>query len=67
MAPVGIPAALADLTARAQAGQVLDFAHQRLYTGHYVCVMRQGHPLADGPMDLDCGAHPNLKLAEVPR
>ena len=47
------PAALADLTARAQAGQVLDFAHQRLYTGHYVCVMRQGHPLADAPMDLD--------------
>ena len=26
------------------------------------------HRLAsDGPMDLDCGAHPNLKLAEVPR
>ena len=47
------PAALADLTARAQAGQVLDFSHQRLYSGHYVCVLRQGHPLADTPMDLD--------------
>ena len=22
---------------------------------------------SDGPMDLDCGAHPNLKLSEVPR
>jgi len=48
-----LPAALADLTARAQAGQPPDFLHQRLYTGEYVCVMRQGHPLADRPMDLD--------------
>jgi N6-L-threonylcarbamoyladenine synthase len=23
--------------------------------------------LSDGPMDLSCGAYPNLKLAEVPR
>ena len=22
---------------------------------------------SDGPMDLDCGAYPNLKLAQVPR
>ena len=48
-----LPAALADLTARAQAGQAQDFFHQRLYTGEYVCVMRQGHPLAAATMDLD--------------
>lgn len=29
------------------------FLHQRLYDGHYVAVMRTGHPLADGPLDLD--------------
>lgn len=29
------------------------FAHQRLYDGEYVCVMRQGHPLASGPMTLN--------------
>ena len=46
------PAALADLTARAQVGKGVAFAHQRLYDGHYVCVMRQGHPLASGPMTL---------------
>ena len=46
------PAALADLSARAQVGKGVAFAHQRLYDGHYVCVMRQGHPLASGPMTL---------------
>jgi len=53
------PAVLADLTAQAQAGQVAAFDHQRLYDGHYVCVMRRGHPLAQGALTLDrfCTAH----------
>lgn len=46
------PAVLADLTAQAQAGGQSGFDHQRLYDGHYVCVMRSGHPLADA-LDLD--------------
>ena len=41
------PAVLADLTARSQAGEEQTFAHQRLYHGEYVCVMRRGHPLAE--------------------
>ena len=47
------PAALADLTARAQAGDNVAFHHHRLFTGDYVCVMRKNHPLADGPLTLD--------------
>jgi DNA-binding transcriptional LysR family regulator len=47
------PAVLTDLTGRAQAGEAVSFAHQRLYAGEYVCVMRQGHPLAEQPMTLD--------------
>lgn len=47
------PAVLADLTARAQVGKAVAFAHQQLYTGKYVCVMRRGHPLASGPMTLN--------------
>ena len=47
------PAVLTDLTGRAQAGEAVAFEHQRLYAGEYVCVMRQGHPLADQPMTLD--------------
>ncbi|MGS0741730.1 LysR family transcriptional regulator [Glaciimonas sp. GG7] len=33
--------------------------HERLYTGHYVCVMRKGHPLAQAPLTVDsyCNAH----------
>ena len=52
------PAVLADLTAQAQAGGMAAFAHQRLYDGHYVCVMRNGHPLGRGKLTLDryCGA-----------
>ena len=46
------PAALADLVARAQVGKGVAFSHQRLYDGNYVCVMRQGHPLASGPLTL---------------
>lgn len=47
------PAALADLTARAQAGEAVGFVSQRLYDGRYVCVMRKDHPLARGPLTLD--------------
>ena len=47
------PAALADLTARAQVGKAVAFAHQRLYEGKYVSVMRRDHPLATGPFTLN--------------
>jgi DNA-binding transcriptional LysR family regulator len=47
------PAALSDLTARAQAGEAVSFLHHRLFAGDYVCVMRKGHPLAKGPLTLD--------------
>jgi DNA-binding transcriptional LysR family regulator len=47
------PAALADLTARTQAGEAVAFAHQRLFSGEYVCVMRHDHPLAKGPFTLN--------------
>ena len=47
------PAALADLTARAQADTVVTHESTRLYAGEYVCVMRAGHPLADVPLTLD--------------
>jgi DNA-binding transcriptional LysR family regulator len=47
------PAALADLTARAQTGEAVAFTHQRLYSGEYVCVMRRDHPFAKGPFTLN--------------
>lgn len=47
------PSVLADLTARNQAGDPVDYAHQRLYDGQYVCLMRKDHPLANGPLTLD--------------
>ena len=47
------PAAFADLTAMAQAGETVAFAHQRLYSGEYVCVMRRDHPLANDPLTLN--------------
>ncbi len=47
------PAVLADLTGRAQAGEAVSFAHQRLYAGEYVGVMRQGHPLAEQTLTLE--------------
>ena len=47
------PPVLADLTARAQAGEAVGFSHFRLYDGEYVCVMRKGHPLAKGSLTLD--------------
>jgi DNA-binding transcriptional LysR family regulator len=47
------PAALADLTARAQVGETVSFLHHRLFQGDYVCVMREGHPFASGPLTLN--------------
>lgn len=47
------PAVLASLTAQAQAGEVVPFQHQRLYSSDYVCVMRRGHPLAGSALTLD--------------
>ncbi len=47
------PAALADLSARAQVGESVAFMHRRLFQGEYVCVMRQGHPFASGPLSLN--------------
>lgn len=53
------PAVLADLGARAQVGKAVSFLHQRVYSSEYVCVMRDGHPLASGPLTLNrfCAAH----------
>ncbi len=47
------PAVLADLTARAQSDGMVAFESRRLYDSEYMCVMRQGHPLADAPLTLD--------------
>jgi DNA-binding transcriptional LysR family regulator len=47
------PAVLADLTAQAQGGGTALFEHERLYDGHYVCVMRKGHRLSKGALTLD--------------
>ena len=47
------PSVLADLVVRAQSGDGVAFAHQRLYSGQYVCVMRKAHPLASGPFTLN--------------
>lgn len=47
------PAVLADLTARAQSGALVAYESRRLYDGEYVCVMRRGHALAAGPLDLE--------------
>ena len=47
------PAVLADLTARNQTGDVVTFAHERVYDSQYVCLMRKGHPLASGALTLN--------------
>lgn len=47
------PAVATDLTVRAQAGELPNFLHQRLFEGDYVCAMRRGHPLAKLPLTLD--------------
>ncbi len=63
------PAVLADITAPALAGRAIEtvaadpsrqFAHDRLYDGQYVCVMRSGHPLAKKKslsLEQFCAAH----------
>ena len=56
------PAALADLTARAQSGGAVAYDSRRLYDGEYMCVMRQGHPLATGELSLDTYFAARLKL-----
>ncbi|GAB2486181.1 MAG: LysR family transcriptional regulator [Comamonas sp.] len=47
------PFVLAEMTARAQAGALVDFESRRLYDGEYICVMRHDHPLAEGLLTLD--------------
>ncbi len=47
------PGALADLTASAQAGGAVNYAHLRLYDTEYVCVMRKHHPLAKKQLTID--------------
>ncbi len=47
------PAVLAGLTAQRQAGEPVAYAHQRVYDGEYVCLMRKDHPLARAPLTLD--------------
>lgn len=36
-----------------QVGALTPIRHERLYSGHYVCVMRQDHPLAAGELTVD--------------
>lgn len=50
------PETIASLSA---AGPTALLRHQRLYESEYVCVMRQGHPLAEGELTLErfCAAH----------
>ena len=47
------PSVIADLTARAQTGEAVAFAFHRLYASDYVCVMRRGHELANGPLTVE--------------
>ncbi|WP_345536771.1 LysR family transcriptional regulator [Variovorax defluvii] len=48
------PLVSANLAARGPSSTAAQpFEAQRLYIGEYVCVMRQGHPLADHPLTLD--------------
>ena len=50
------PEVMAQLLAQ---GRESSLRHDRLYTTRYVCVMRRGHPLAQGGLSLDtyCAAH----------
>jgi DNA-binding transcriptional LysR family regulator len=47
------PAAMAELSSRARSGDASAFFHHRLFAGDYVCAMRRGHPLAQGPLTLE--------------
>ena len=47
------PFVLAEMTARAQSGSLVDFESRRLYNGEYLCVMRKGHPLSEHMLTLE--------------
>ena len=47
------PAALADLTAKAQSDDLVMFDHLRLFEGEYVCVIRRDHPLSKSELTLE--------------
>lgn len=47
------PAVKAEWGARAQEGAGQAFAQRHLYDSNYVCVMREAHPLASGPLTLN--------------
>ncbi|MDO4232692.1 MAG: LysR family transcriptional regulator [Lautropia sp.] len=48
------PGAVADVILREMQEDRPDtFGHQEIYEGQYVCVMREGHPLGEGPLTLD--------------
>ncbi len=47
------PGVLAELGAQHLTDTPRAFEHQRLYSGHYVVVMRRDHPLASAPLTLD--------------
>ncbi|MEZ5645372.1 MAG: LysR family transcriptional regulator [Burkholderiaceae bacterium] len=47
------PGVLAELGATHLQESLPRFSYERLYDGEYVVVMRKGHPLAGGPLDLD--------------
>lgn len=48
------PGAVADIVLREMQEDRADtFGYQQIYEGQYVCVMREGHPLGDGPISLD--------------
>ncbi|SNS13364.1 transcriptional regulator, LysR family [Noviherbaspirillum humi] len=51
------PGVVAQLTG--SQGSVSPIRHEQLYSGQYVCVMRKGHPLAEGKLTLDgyCSAN----------
>jgi len=46
------PGVVAQLTGGQAAGNSA-IRHERLYSGHYVCVMRKDHPLAASPLTID--------------
>lgn len=52
------PGVVAQLSGSQTAGNSA-IRHERLYSGHYVCVMRQNHPLAGKTLTVDdyCGAN----------
>lgn len=47
------PFVVAEMTARAQSGALVDFESRRLYDGEYLCVMRKCHPLSESLLTLD--------------